>query len=171
MENALKYYIISSLQNAMRATIETHESSNNLPPIQVMVSLGREDMSIKVGCKLQLLQKGQMISSGLFWVNAEGVTQWSSSNSRVLVCFVFACCLCLCLCRLLPGVSSHNVHILKNSRWIRALKWPVGVNGNVGGVFFFNVCKLCVNQHMSNAFNEASKDHNAFTYLVFYDVA
>lgn len=61
MENALKYYIISSLQNAMRATIETHESSNNLPPIQVMVSLGREDMSIKVGCKLQLLQKGQMI--------------------------------------------------------------------------------------------------------------
>lgn len=38
----------------MRATIETHENSNNLPPIQVMVSLGGEDMSIKVGCKLQL---------------------------------------------------------------------------------------------------------------------
>lgn len=36
-------------QNAMRATIETHETSNNLPPIQVMVSLGGEDMSIKVG--------------------------------------------------------------------------------------------------------------------------
>lgn len=33
----------------MRATIETHESSCNLPPIQVMVSLGDEDMSIKVG--------------------------------------------------------------------------------------------------------------------------
>uniref|UniRef100_A0A3Q2CHB2 Protein-serine/threonine kinase n=1 Tax=Cyprinodon variegatus TaxID=28743 RepID=A0A3Q2CHB2_CYPVA len=34
--------------NAMRATIETHESKNNLPPIKVMVSLGGEDMSIKV---------------------------------------------------------------------------------------------------------------------------
>lgn len=33
----------------MRATIETHDHSNNLPPIQVMVSLGGEDMSIKVG--------------------------------------------------------------------------------------------------------------------------
>lgn len=32
----------------MRATIECHENSNNLPPIQVMISLGGEDMSIKV---------------------------------------------------------------------------------------------------------------------------
>lgn len=44
------------LQNAMRATIETHDNSNNLPPIQVMVSLGDEDVSIKVGCKSQLLE-------------------------------------------------------------------------------------------------------------------
>lgn len=36
----------------MRATIEYHDNSNNLPPIQVMVSLGGEDMSIKVGCIL-----------------------------------------------------------------------------------------------------------------------
>lgn len=33
----------------MRATIETHESSNDLPPVQVLVSLGDEDMSIRVG--------------------------------------------------------------------------------------------------------------------------
>lgn len=40
----------------MRATIETHDNSNNLPPIQVLVSLGDEDVSIKVGCKSQLLE-------------------------------------------------------------------------------------------------------------------
>lgn len=40
----------------MRATIETHETSNHLPPIQVMVSLGEEDMSIKVGCESELLE-------------------------------------------------------------------------------------------------------------------
>lgn len=33
----------------MRATIDTHESSNDLPPVQVLVSLGDEDMSIRVG--------------------------------------------------------------------------------------------------------------------------
>uniref|UniRef100_A0A669EHP3 Protein-serine/threonine kinase n=1 Tax=Oreochromis niloticus TaxID=8128 RepID=A0A669EHP3_ORENI len=37
-----------SFKNAMRATIETHESSKNLPPIKVMVSLGDEDLTIKV---------------------------------------------------------------------------------------------------------------------------
>uniref|UniRef100_A0AAQ5YA13 Protein-serine/threonine kinase n=1 Tax=Amphiprion ocellaris TaxID=80972 RepID=A0AAQ5YA13_AMPOC len=45
---SLIMFKLSCLQNAMRATIETHESSNNLPPIQVLVSLGGEDMSIKV---------------------------------------------------------------------------------------------------------------------------
>uniref|UniRef100_A0A8C9Y1F2 Protein-serine/threonine kinase n=1 Tax=Sander lucioperca TaxID=283035 RepID=A0A8C9Y1F2_SANLU len=34
-----------------KATIETHDDSNNLPPIKVMVSLGDEDMSIKVSDK------------------------------------------------------------------------------------------------------------------------
>lgn len=38
-------------QNAMRATIETHESSRTLPPIKVMVALGGEDLSIKVRIK------------------------------------------------------------------------------------------------------------------------
>uniref|UniRef100_A0A8C7DHT2 Protein-serine/threonine kinase n=1 Tax=Oncorhynchus kisutch TaxID=8019 RepID=A0A8C7DHT2_ONCKI len=37
-----------TLNNAMRATIETNEVSNNLPPIRVMVALGGEDLSIKV---------------------------------------------------------------------------------------------------------------------------
>uniref|UniRef100_A0A7N8Y9E2 Protein-serine/threonine kinase n=1 Tax=Mastacembelus armatus TaxID=205130 RepID=A0A7N8Y9E2_9TELE len=39
---------VSSLQNAMRATIENHESSRTLPPIKVMVALGGEDLSIKM---------------------------------------------------------------------------------------------------------------------------
>uniref|UniRef100_A0A4W5RGG1 Protein-serine/threonine kinase n=1 Tax=Hucho hucho TaxID=62062 RepID=A0A4W5RGG1_9TELE len=37
-----------TIHNAMRATIETHEVSHNLPPIRVMVALGGEDLSIKV---------------------------------------------------------------------------------------------------------------------------
>uniref|UniRef100_A0A3Q1F993 Protein-serine/threonine kinase n=1 Tax=Acanthochromis polyacanthus TaxID=80966 RepID=A0A3Q1F993_9TELE len=44
----LYHMLFELFKNAMRATIETHESSNNLPPIQVMVSLGGEDMSIKI---------------------------------------------------------------------------------------------------------------------------
>lgn len=40
----------------MRATIETHENSRDLPPVQVLVSLGDEDMSIKVGCRSWLLE-------------------------------------------------------------------------------------------------------------------
>ncbi|XP_039083873.1 pyruvate dehydrogenase kinase, isozyme 2 isoform X1 [Hyaena hyaena] len=35
-------------QNAMRATVESHESSLVLPPIKVMVALGEEDLSIKM---------------------------------------------------------------------------------------------------------------------------
>uniref|UniRef100_A0A2K6GDC1 Protein-serine/threonine kinase n=1 Tax=Propithecus coquereli TaxID=379532 RepID=A0A2K6GDC1_PROCO len=34
--------------NAMRATVESHESSLVLPPIKVMVALGEEDLSIKM---------------------------------------------------------------------------------------------------------------------------
>uniref|UniRef100_A0A8C6M0U3 Protein-serine/threonine kinase n=1 Tax=Nothobranchius furzeri TaxID=105023 RepID=A0A8C6M0U3_NOTFU len=45
----LYHMLFELFKNAMRATIETHESSNNLPPIRVMVSLGGEDMSIKAG--------------------------------------------------------------------------------------------------------------------------
>lgn len=35
-------------QNAMRATVETHETSPTLPPIKVRISLGSEDLTIKV---------------------------------------------------------------------------------------------------------------------------
>lgn len=35
-------------QNAMRATVESHENSPRLPAIKVMVALGQEDVSIKV---------------------------------------------------------------------------------------------------------------------------
>ncbi|XP_007572388.1 PREDICTED: pyruvate dehydrogenase (acetyl-transferring) kinase isozyme 2, mitochondrial-like [Poecilia mexicana] len=44
----LYHMLFELFKNAMRATIETHENRNNLPPIKVMVSLGGEDMSIKV---------------------------------------------------------------------------------------------------------------------------
>ncbi|XP_074475343.1 pyruvate dehydrogenase (acetyl-transferring) kinase isozyme 2, mitochondrial [Sebastes fasciatus] len=47
----LYHMLFELFKNAMRATIETHDNSNNLPPIQVMVSLGDEDMSIKVSDK------------------------------------------------------------------------------------------------------------------------
>lgn len=32
----------------MRATVETHEASLTLPPVKVRVSLGSEDLTIKV---------------------------------------------------------------------------------------------------------------------------
>nr|XP_020460411.1 pyruvate dehydrogenase (acetyl-transferring) kinase isozyme 2, mitochondrial-like [Monopterus albus] len=47
----LYHMLFELFKNAMRATIDTHESSNSLPPIQVKVSLGGEDMSIKVSDK------------------------------------------------------------------------------------------------------------------------
>lgn len=40
--------VIVLCQNAMRATVETHETSPTLPPIKVRVSLGSEDLTIKV---------------------------------------------------------------------------------------------------------------------------
>ncbi|XP_061612817.1 pyruvate dehydrogenase (acetyl-transferring) kinase isozyme 2, mitochondrial isoform X1 [Phyllopteryx taeniolatus] len=43
----LYHMLFELFKNAMRATIETHEN-RELPPIQVLVSLGGEDVSIKV---------------------------------------------------------------------------------------------------------------------------
>ena len=37
-----------AFQNAMRATVESHESKPTLPPIKVLVALGHEDLSIRV---------------------------------------------------------------------------------------------------------------------------
>ena len=46
----LTYFVIHVFyQNAMRATVETHEMSPTLPRIKVRVSLGAEDLTIKVG--------------------------------------------------------------------------------------------------------------------------
>ncbi|CAN9508772.1 unnamed protein product [Ophioblennius macclurei] len=44
----LYHMLFELFKNAMRATIETHENKSELPPVEVMVSLGGEDMSIKV---------------------------------------------------------------------------------------------------------------------------
>uniref|UniRef100_A0A672GZV7 Protein-serine/threonine kinase n=1 Tax=Salarias fasciatus TaxID=181472 RepID=A0A672GZV7_SALFA len=44
----LYHMLFELFKNAMRATIETHEKRKELPPVQVLVSLGGEDMSIKV---------------------------------------------------------------------------------------------------------------------------
>ncbi|CAG09996.1 unnamed protein product, partial [Tetraodon nigroviridis] len=44
----LYHMLFELFKNAMRATIETHENSDQLPPVHVMVALGDEDVSIKV---------------------------------------------------------------------------------------------------------------------------
>uniref|UniRef100_A0A3Q3VNS5 Protein-serine/threonine kinase n=1 Tax=Mola mola TaxID=94237 RepID=A0A3Q3VNS5_MOLML len=44
----LYHMLFELFKNAMRATVETHESNRSLPPIKVMVALGGEDLSIKM---------------------------------------------------------------------------------------------------------------------------
>ncbi|XP_060111401.1 pyruvate dehydrogenase kinase, isozyme 2 isoform X1 [Heteronotia binoei] len=44
----LYHMLFELFKNAMRATVESHESSPTLPPIKVMVSLGQEDLSIRM---------------------------------------------------------------------------------------------------------------------------
>nr|XP_014427679.1 pyruvate dehydrogenase kinase, isozyme 2 [Pelodiscus sinensis] len=45
----LYHMLFELFKNAMRATVESHESSLRLPAIKVLVALGKEDLSIKVG--------------------------------------------------------------------------------------------------------------------------
>lgn len=35
-------------KNALRAVVETHGDSDNLPPIKVLLTKGKEDVTIKV---------------------------------------------------------------------------------------------------------------------------
>uniref|UniRef100_A0A3Q1MR85 Protein-serine/threonine kinase n=1 Tax=Bos taurus TaxID=9913 RepID=A0A3Q1MR85_BOVIN len=44
----LYHMLFELFKNAMRATVESHESSVTLPPVKVMVALGEEDLSIKM---------------------------------------------------------------------------------------------------------------------------
>ncbi|TRY94428.1 hypothetical protein DNTS_011354 [Danionella cerebrum] len=44
----LYHMLFELFKNAMRATVETHETSLHLPPIKLRVSLGREDVTIKM---------------------------------------------------------------------------------------------------------------------------
>ncbi|XP_033025368.1 pyruvate dehydrogenase kinase, isozyme 2 isoform X1 [Lacerta agilis] len=44
----LYHMLFELFKNAMRATVESHESSLTLPPIKVMVLLGQEDLSIRM---------------------------------------------------------------------------------------------------------------------------
>ncbi|XP_041104845.1 pyruvate dehydrogenase kinase, isozyme 4 [Polyodon spathula] len=44
----LYHMLFELFKNSMRATVETHECSPSLPPIEVMVSLGDEDLTIKM---------------------------------------------------------------------------------------------------------------------------
>ncbi|XP_051526978.1 pyruvate dehydrogenase kinase, isozyme 4 isoform X2 [Myxocyprinus asiaticus] len=44
----LYHMLFELFKNAMRATVETHETSLHLPPIKVRVSLGSEDLTIQV---------------------------------------------------------------------------------------------------------------------------
>ncbi|XP_043073706.1 pyruvate dehydrogenase kinase, isozyme 4 isoform X2 [Puntigrus tetrazona] len=45
----LYHMLFELFKNAMRATVETHETSLHLPTIKVRVSLGSEDLTIKAG--------------------------------------------------------------------------------------------------------------------------
>ncbi|KAI4817506.1 hypothetical protein KUCAC02_010899 [Chaenocephalus aceratus] len=47
----LYHMLFELFKNAMRATVETHETSITLPPIKVRVSLGTEDLTIKISDK------------------------------------------------------------------------------------------------------------------------
>ncbi|KAM8837638.1 pyruvate dehydrogenase (acetyl-transferring) kinase isozyme 2, mitochondrial [Spinachia spinachia] len=47
----LYHMLFELFKNAMRATIETHDHSSTLPPVEVMVALGDEDLSIKMSDK------------------------------------------------------------------------------------------------------------------------
>ncbi|KAK2522287.1 hypothetical protein Q9966_012483 [Columba livia] len=44
----LYHMLFELFKNAMRATVESHESSPRLPPVRVMVALGQEDLAIKM---------------------------------------------------------------------------------------------------------------------------
>ncbi|XP_067225260.1 pyruvate dehydrogenase (acetyl-transferring) kinase isozyme 2, mitochondrial isoform X2 [Chanodichthys erythropterus] len=44
----LYHMLFELFKNAMRATIENHKEDSNLPPIQVMVAIGGEDLTIKM---------------------------------------------------------------------------------------------------------------------------
>ncbi|NWU12750.1 PDK2 kinase, partial [Cephalopterus ornatus] len=44
----LYHMLFELFKNAMRATVESHESSPRLPAIKVMVALGQEDLSIRM---------------------------------------------------------------------------------------------------------------------------
>lgn len=44
----LYHMLFELFKNAMRATIESHEASCTLPPVRVMVSLGAEDLAIRM---------------------------------------------------------------------------------------------------------------------------
>uniref|UniRef100_A0A8C1SXE5 Protein-serine/threonine kinase n=1 Tax=Cyprinus carpio TaxID=7962 RepID=A0A8C1SXE5_CYPCA len=45
----LYHMLFELFKNAMRATIENHKEGCNFPPIQVMVAIGGEDLTIKAG--------------------------------------------------------------------------------------------------------------------------
>ncbi|XP_063048411.1 pyruvate dehydrogenase (acetyl-transferring) kinase isozyme 4, mitochondrial-like, partial [Engraulis encrasicolus] len=47
----LYHMLFELFKNAMRATVETHEDSITMPPIKVRVSLGHEDLTIKMSDK------------------------------------------------------------------------------------------------------------------------
>ncbi|XP_058509632.1 pyruvate dehydrogenase (acetyl-transferring) kinase isozyme 2, mitochondrial-like [Solea solea] len=47
----LYHMLFELFKNAMRATVENHEASSTLPPINVKVALGGEDLSIKMSDK------------------------------------------------------------------------------------------------------------------------
>jgi pyruvate dehydrogenase kinase 2/3/4 len=44
----LYHMLFELFKNSMRAVMETHQESDSIPPIQVTIALGKEDISVKI---------------------------------------------------------------------------------------------------------------------------
>lgn len=61
-----------SLQNSMRATIERYGEFSKLPPVEVLATLGNEDLTIRVINVVRILRKiCQAESSGGTYVKVQ----------------------------------------------------------------------------------------------------
>lgn len=67
-------------QNAMRATVETHETSPTLPPIKVRVSLGAEDLTIKVGDDTDSYDRPQLCTGN-----------WGETGAEIILTNKYCC--------------------------------------------------------------------------------
>ena len=59
------YHILFELfKNSMRATVETHSTSLQLPPVEVLLSKGEHDVSIRISDQVPRLSWSSMVAQG-----------------------------------------------------------------------------------------------------------